>query len=172
VVDVIFFRFRFLHANHVRRVGLEPVDESLVHGGPDTIDIIADDSHEIKVIQSPRSRMTFPAYLRLQLMQDQMFIYNVSTQVAEDMQDEWLRWMKEEHIPEVLSTGHFTHHRIVRLREPQEPGSTTFAVQYFCNSLALYDHYVQAHAPALRQKTLEKWGDRIISFRTLMEVIN
>jgi hypothetical protein len=116
--------------------------------------------------------MIFPAYLRLQLMQDQMFIYNVSTQVTEDMQDDWLRWMKEEHIPEVLSTGHFTHHRIVRMLEPHEPGMATFAVQYFCNSFALYEHYVLSHAPGLRQKTLEKWGDRIISFRSLMEVIN
>jgi hypothetical protein len=35
-----------------------------------------------------------------------------------------------------------------------------------------YEHYVSVHAPALREKSLEKWGDRVLSFRTLMEVIN
>lgn len=101
-----------------------------------------------------------------------MFIYNVTTQMPGNMQDEWLRWMREEHIPELLSTGHFTHHRLVRLLEPNEPGMATFAVQYFCNSLVQYEYYIQSAAPALRQKALEKWGDSILSFRTLMEVIN
>ena len=101
-----------------------------------------------------------------------MFIYNVTTQVPVNLQDEWLHWMKEEHVPEVLASGHFTHHRLVRLREPQEPGTATFAVQYFCNNLAQYEHYIQNFAPALRLKSQEKWGDSVFSFLTLMEVIN
>lgn len=101
-----------------------------------------------------------------------MYIYNVTTQVTEDLSESWLHWMQAEHIPEVVSTGHFTHHRITRLLEPSEPGTATFAVQYFCNSLDAYEHYVSVHAPALREKSLGKWGDRALSFRTLMEVIN
>jgi hypothetical protein len=101
-----------------------------------------------------------------------MYIYNVTTQLAENLREAWLQWMQEEHIPELLSTGHFTHHRITRLLEPHEPGMVTFAVQYFCNSLDTYEHYASVHAPALRQKAQEKWGDKALSFRTLMEVIN
>jgi hypothetical protein len=37
---------------------------------------------------------------------------------------------------------------------------------------ANYQEYVQRFAPLLRKKALEKWGDRIISFRSLLEVIH
>jgi hypothetical protein len=101
-----------------------------------------------------------------------MFIYNITSQLVPDIEQEWLSWMQEEHIPEVLATGHFTHHRILRLREPSEQGVPTFAVQYFCGNREQYDHYIEYHAAGLRKKAQEKWGDRTISFRTLMEVIN
>ena len=34
-----------------------------------------------------------------------MYIYNVTTNIDESVHDEWLHWMKEIHIPDVLATG-------------------------------------------------------------------
>ena len=36
-----------------------------------------------------------------------MYIYNVTTNIEEASHDSWVKWMKEIHIPEVLSTGKF-----------------------------------------------------------------
>jgi hypothetical protein len=101
-----------------------------------------------------------------------MLIYNVTTKVALDIHVEWLNWMKEEHIPEVLATEMFSHHLIVRLLETDESDGMTYAVQYFSSSRELYENYINHFAPVLREKALKRWGSRIISFRTLMEVIN
>jgi hypothetical protein len=101
-----------------------------------------------------------------------MIIYNVTSQVAGEIADKWLEWMKEEHIPEVVATGCFTHHRILRLLDTDESEGITFAVQYFCPNRKSYDLYVDGAAAELREKVLKKWGGNVISFRTLMEVIN
>lgn len=101
-----------------------------------------------------------------------MYIYNVTTQLAWAIHNEWLQWMKEEHIPAVVSTGCFTHHRMVRLLEVDETEGPTYAVQYFTDSLETYRSYINRFAPGLRQDTQKRWGDACISFRSLMEVVH
>ncbi|MFZ1528010.1 MAG: DUF4286 family protein [Ferruginibacter sp.] len=98
-------------------------------------------------------------------------IYNVTIKVAEHIKTDWLHWLKEEHIPQVISTGCFTHALIVRLLETDESEGPTYAVQYFATSKTDYDRYVDQYATALRQKSFDKWGDRFLAFRTLMEVV-
>lgn len=101
-----------------------------------------------------------------------MLIYNVTSQMPADLEKTWLEWMMAEHIPDVIASGNFTHHRITRMLEPTEPGFSTFAVQYFCQNRAHYDDYIHRAAPDLRKKAEEKWGEQVLSFRSLMEVIN
>ena len=101
-----------------------------------------------------------------------MYIYNVTSLVPPEVHTQWLDWMRTEHIPRVISTGLFSHHRILRLRDSDESDGVTFAVQYFCSSRDAYDLYLSKHAPSLRREVREKWSDGVVSFRTLMEVIN
>lgn len=100
-----------------------------------------------------------------------MIIYNVTSQVNWSVHDEWLAWMKEVHIPEVLATGQFTHHRLLRLIEVDEAEGATYAVQYFTPAREKYDHYMAEYAKELREKVLKKWGDQVFAFRSLMEVV-
>jgi hypothetical protein len=101
-----------------------------------------------------------------------MYLYNVTCLVTNDLHTEWLAWMRSEHIPEVIATGLFSHHRILRLRDTDESDGVTYAIQYFCSSREAYDLYILKHAPAMRRIVQEKWGESVVSFRTLMEVIN
>jgi hypothetical protein len=101
-----------------------------------------------------------------------MYIYNVTCLVTNDIHEEWLAWMRAEHIPKVIATGLYSHHRILRLRDTDESDGVTYAIQYFCSSREAYDLYIARHATALRREVQEKWGESIVSFRTLMEVIN
>ena len=101
-----------------------------------------------------------------------MLIYNVTTKVSHGINEAWLEWMKKEHIPKILSTGMFTDHRMVRILETDDSDGATYAVQYFCNNWEQYAEYIKRFAPDLRQKAVDRWGDQIASFRTLMEVIN
>ncbi len=100
-----------------------------------------------------------------------MFIYNVTCNVAPDIHAEWINWMRNTHIPEVLATQCFSSARILKLMNIEDEGAT-YAIQY------TYDHdadilkYQSDYAPALQQKTKEKYGERVLAFRTYMEIIS
>ncbi len=101
-----------------------------------------------------------------------MYIYNVTSLVPIDIHTQWLDWMRADHIPKVIATGLFSHHRVLRLRDSDESDGITYAIQYFCSSREAYDLYLTRYAPELRREVREKWSDGVVSFRTLMEVIN
>ncbi|HYF32227.1 MAG TPA: DUF4286 family protein [Chitinophagaceae bacterium] len=100
-----------------------------------------------------------------------MIIYNVTIQVDEAIAPAWLSWLQEEHIPDVMGTGCFVKHQLVKILS-DEPGSTTYAVQYYANDRRQVDRYLNEYAGTMRKKGMDKWGDRFIAFRTLMEVVN
>jgi hypothetical protein len=99
-----------------------------------------------------------------------MVIYNVTIKVEWAIAEDWLHWMKSIHLPEMLATGCFEKHQLVRLLQVDETEGPTYAVQYFAPTLMKYDEYLQRHAPDLRQKTIDKWGEKFIAFRTLMQM--
>jgi hypothetical protein len=100
-----------------------------------------------------------------------MILYNVTVKVAHSIHDEWIAWMKAEHIPDVLGTGAFTEARFWRLLDVDEEEGVTYAIQYLAASKADYERYVEVHAPVMRKKGTDKWGDRFIAFRTVMEQV-
>jgi hypothetical protein len=100
-----------------------------------------------------------------------MFIYNVTIKIDWAIQEAWVQWMKQEHMPEVVKTGCFTGSQLVRLLDTDEKDGPTYAAQYFAESKPDYNRYIEIHAAILRQKAFDKWGDRFIAFRSLMQVV-
>lgn len=101
-----------------------------------------------------------------------MIIYNVTIKVQESICQQWLSWLKEEHIPDVIGTGCFTHAVILQLLDIDTSEGPTYAIQYHAESKALYNNYIEKHAPLMRQKGFDKWGDGFIAFRSVMQVVN
>ncbi len=101
-----------------------------------------------------------------------MFIYNVTIKVHETIKEDWLVWLKEEHIPDVINTGCFTHAVILQLMEVDDTEGPTYAVQYYAESKSLYNNYISTHSAQMRQKGFDKWGDQFIAFRSIMQVVN
>lgn len=106
------------------------------------------------------------------IKENSMIIYNVTIKVHQSIKDAWLPWLQEEHIPGIIQTGCFTHATILRLLEIDDTEGPTYAVQYFAESKGLYNHYIENHAVAMRQKGFDKWGDKFIAFRSVMQVVN
>jgi Domain of unknown function (DUF4286) len=101
-----------------------------------------------------------------------MILYNVTTKTHYSICGDWLQWLKEEHIPDIINTGCFTHATVLQLLEPADDDSApTYTVQFFAESKSLYNNYIENFAPAMRQKSFDKWGDKFISFRSVMQVV-
>lgn len=100
-----------------------------------------------------------------------MYIYNVTTNIQEDVHEKWLKWMKEEHIPEMLGTGKFTKAVMTKVLVQEEMGGITYSVQYTTESKELLKKYYEEDAATLRGKT-KPFEGKFVSFRTELEVVS
>ena len=100
-----------------------------------------------------------------------MIIYNVTVKVSWQIADQWVAWMQQVHIPDVMATGCFSSHQFVKLLDTDEEEGPTYATQFNAPTRAEVDTYINEHAPALRNDSFSKWGDQFIAFRSIMEVV-
>lgn len=101
-----------------------------------------------------------------------MILYNVTVNVEDDVVDEWLAWMKEKHIPDVLATGQFVDYKIYRLIGEIPNNGTTYSIQYFAHSMKEIDNYLANFATKLRDEHMKKFKDKHVAFRTVLESVN
>lgn len=99
-----------------------------------------------------------------------MIIYNVTTNVEESIHEDWLYWMRNEHIPAMLATGKFIKAIMTRVLVEEETGGMSYSIQYTANSKDLLDRYYKENAADLRKET-ERFKGKFVSFRTELEVI-
>jgi hypothetical protein len=101
-----------------------------------------------------------------------MLVYNVTVKVDHSISNDWLNWLKEEHIPDIIHTGCFIHATVLRLLEVDETEGPTYAVQYHAESKALYNRYIDKFSDDMRKKSMDKWGNKFIAFRSVMQVVH
>ena len=101
-----------------------------------------------------------------------MIIYNVTVNIENSVHDDWFKYMKTIHIPEVMATGFFLEHKICKVLSTQEDETGhTYAIQYTCANLADLKEYQTKHAPALQKDHMSRYEGKFVSFRTLLEVV-
>lgn len=103
-------------------------------------------------------------------MADTKIIYNVTIQVEKDTVEEWLNWMNEVHIPDVMATKMFESYQVSRIIK-DEPDGVSFAVQYVCQDMKTLHQYQIHHAQKLQADVKEKFEGKYVAFRTLMEIV-
>lgn len=101
-----------------------------------------------------------------------MIVYNVTCNLHSRLATEWLDWMKEEHIPEVMQSGCFIECKIMKLlTDADDNESVNYAVQYTASNMENYNRYRDEFAPDLQAKTKAKYGNDVLAYRSLLEII-
>ena len=101
-----------------------------------------------------------------------MILYNVTINIHESVHDQWMQWMQEKHINDVLETGKFSSARMVKVLVEEEMGGTTYSIQYTTDSKETLQQYYNEDAPRLREEGLKLFGDKMLAFRTELELIS
>ena len=100
-----------------------------------------------------------------------MFIYKVTVSITKEAEAEWIKWMKESHIPDVLKTGMFSDYKFYKVLSHDDPTTSSFCTMYSVEVLDNFVKYLNDLAPALRKDFDDKFGGRYAAFRTLLEEI-
>lgn len=99
-----------------------------------------------------------------------MYLYNVTLILDENAAHEWLQWMANTHIPAVMATGMFVSNRLLKVIDSPNEG-VTYCAQYVVENLADYNRYQNDFAPALQESLNQKFKNRFVAYRSLMEFI-
>ena len=100
-----------------------------------------------------------------------MLLYNVTVGVDKDIEDEWLQYMKEKHIKDVLNTGLFVESKMYKVLHDQDDGTISYSIQYFARSIEDVQQYLEVFAPVLIEQHRKKFEHKHIAFRTLLEEV-
>ena len=100
-----------------------------------------------------------------------MFIFNITTNIEWSIHNEWLQWMMNINIPRILNTNCFKKYQLVRLLETDETDGPTYALQLYTESKADYNRYIELYSAPIEQAATQLWGDKLVSFQTLMHIV-
>lgn len=101
-----------------------------------------------------------------------MIYYNVTINIHESVHDQWLDWMQNKHIKDVIATGKFSSARMVKVLVEEEMGGLTYAIQYTTDSKKTLQRYYNEDAPRLREEGAKLFGDKMLAFRTELELVS
>jgi len=99
-----------------------------------------------------------------------MILYNVTVSVDLEIEEEWVKWMKAHHIPDVMATGCFVDWKMFKVLLQKED-SVTYSIQYFSKDLKHLQQYHSQYAKGLQITHQEKYLEKVVAFRTVLEEI-
>lgn len=98
-----------------------------------------------------------------------MYIYNVTINIDDSVHEEWLKWMQDVHIPDVMKTGCFIDNQLVKVLSEDE--GHTYSFQYKFLEMEDYENYQKNFAPRLQKDVRDRYEGKFAAFRTLLKVI-
>jgi len=100
-----------------------------------------------------------------------MILYNVTISIDKAIRTQWLQWMREEHIPDVLKTGYFKECKLCRLMGGEEEGGKTYAIMYIAHNENGLREYQTNFAPNLQNQHNSRFAGKFAAFRTELKVV-
>ena len=98
-----------------------------------------------------------------------MVICNTTISIDKAIIGEWTDWMNKTYIPLLMDTGKFIDVRLFKVINNQDQGGISFALMMMCRDKQTYLDFEARHARQLDQLHNVKYGDRFVSFRTMLE---
>ncbi len=99
-----------------------------------------------------------------------MILYNVTVGIDSDVEQEWIQWMLEEHIPKVMGTKMFISYEMYKVLSHEAEGAS-YSIQYKAESMDQLDMYLNGPGPTLIKEHIDKFKDKHVAFRTVLEKV-
>lgn len=100
-----------------------------------------------------------------------MFLHNITYSIEHNSHDEWLKWMKETYVPQVLATNLPIGNRIFKLLTEIDNGGVTYSFQFFFADMEDYQTFQNSYADGFAAEVERRYKDRVFSFRTLLQEV-
>ena len=100
-----------------------------------------------------------------------MLLYNVTIGIDRAVEQQWLTWMRERYIPAALSSKLFLDSKMFKVLHDDDEATVSYSVQFFAQSIVEVSEYLEKFEPALGGELMNRFKDRHVAFRTLLEEV-
>jgi hypothetical protein len=92
-------------------------------------------------------------------------IYEITATVSDKLADDYAKYMREAHIPDLLATGYFSEVFLTRA------GENRFRIQYHAHNQNSLDEYLKRDAARLRQDFADHFPEGVTVSRENWEIL-
>jgi len=100
-----------------------------------------------------------------------MLIYNITFLVADKVSDQWVQWVNNSHIPEMVASGYFTEPRLAKVLSDHGQGGTSYSVQYHVADMQELGAWHRKFGSAMERNCASLFGEDVLLFTTVLELI-
>lgn len=98
-----------------------------------------------------------------------MIIYSITYTVDSGLEQEWLTWIKETHIPRIMRSRRFTRYTLQQLIDPVEKDKKVFNLQFHAAQGDDLNKFLVEDAEIYLGAHDERFGEQVVTFDTVME---
>ena len=100
-----------------------------------------------------------------------MYLYSITINIDEDVRLDFLSWMKNEFIPQLINTGLFTGKNFLELMNEEKSSGTTYSLQLFMHSDKEFKKYEDDYLDLHQEIFYKKYNNKFVEFRTLLKMV-
>lgn len=100
-----------------------------------------------------------------------MLLYNTTFHVDDDVQKNFLIWLKEVYVEEIKKTDLLSNPRLCRILSHKEEGSESFSLQWEVESSGTLHRWHVQQGAKLNEELSNIFKDKVVGIPTLMEVM-
>ncbi len=101
-----------------------------------------------------------------------MIIYTVTSIIKQEIETDWLKWMRYVHIQDIMKAGYFKDFKLYKVIIPTtSAGEINYVTQYECESFQKYSEYAEKDSARFRAEYGAKFPGKAKVARTVMEQI-
>jgi Domain of unknown function (DUF4286) len=101
-----------------------------------------------------------------------MILFSLTVNIDNEIEAEWLEWMRQSFIPSLWLTGFFQEKRFLRLLSNDEQGGLTYSLQLTVDNLSMYHEFEKNHFDDFRNMLYGKYAGRLVDFHTILEKVD
>jgi hypothetical protein len=98
-----------------------------------------------------------------------MLIHNITYNIEKELENDFLDWIKNVHVQNVMITGFPKSFKIMRLLTEIDNGGATFSVQYKFDSIEGFEVFENEYFDDLNAAVDKRYRGKYVFFPSLLE---
>ena len=101
-----------------------------------------------------------------------MYIFNTTYHIESDIKEIFIAWLRDVYIPTAMHRDKLSEPQLCRVIAEEDTGGDNFSLQFHVADPNRLETWYDETGADLDNAIREKFGDRVLGFNTLLEIID